>query len=80
MRVSDFVCNYVHLLYYKYHKINPDRGSSYLDSPDGINNKNTTTNPTNKKDNKCFQYAVTASLNHEQFKKDPKRIEKLHFL
>ena len=33
MRGSDFVFNYVHLLYCKYHNINPNRGS-YIDFPD----------------------------------------------
>ena len=36
MKSNDFVFNFVHLLYYKYHKINPKRGESYIDSPDWI--------------------------------------------
>ena len=31
---SAFVFNYVHFLYYKCHKRNPNRGRSYMDSPD----------------------------------------------
>ena len=31
-------------------------------------------NPINKKDNKCFQYAATVVLNHEEIKKDPQII------
>ena len=27
-------------------------------------------NPISKKDNKCFQYAVTVALNYEEIKKD----------
>ena len=34
MRGTDFVFDYVHLLYYKCHKINFSRGGSYIDSPD----------------------------------------------
>ena len=34
-------------------------------------------NPINKKDNKFFQYAVTAALNHEEIKKDLKRITRV---
>ena len=30
--------------------------------------------PINKKDKKCFQYAVTVVLNHEEIKKNPQRI------
>ena len=36
----------------------------------------TTINPKNK-DDKCFQYALTVVLNHEQIKKDPQRITKI---
>ena len=32
MRGSEFVFNYVHLMYYKCHKINLSRGGSYIDS------------------------------------------------
>ena len=30
---SEFVFDYVHLLYYNCHKINPNRGGSYIVSP-----------------------------------------------
>ena len=33
MKSSEFVFDYVHLLYYKSHKINPSCGGSCLDSP-----------------------------------------------
>ena len=39
MKGSDFVVDYNHLLYYKCHKINPNCGGSYIDSPDWIKNK-----------------------------------------
>ena len=65
MKGSEFGFDYVHLLYYKCYKINANRGGSYIDSPDWIKSKKATTNPINKKDNKCFQYAVTVALNHE---------------
>ena len=47
MKGSEFVLDYVHLLYYKCYKINLNRGGSYIDSPDWIKNK------TNK--NKSYQ-------------------------
>ena len=31
MKSSEFVFDYVHLFYYKYHKINPNCGGSYID-------------------------------------------------
>ena len=39
MKGSEFVLDYVLLLYCKCHKINPNRGGSYTDSPDRIKNK-----------------------------------------
>ena len=36
---SEFVFDYIQLLYYKCHKINQNRGGSYIDSPDWIKNK-----------------------------------------
>ena len=77
MRDSEFVFNYVQLLYYKYHKINLNCGGSYIDSSDWVKNKNSTINPINKKDYKCFQYAVTIALNYDEMKKDPQRITKI---
>ena len=46
---SELVFNYLHLLYYKFRKINPNHGGSYIDSPDSIKNKKATMNPINKK-------------------------------
>ena len=77
MRKSDFFFNYVQLLYYICHKINLNRSGSYIDSPDWTKNKKATLNPINKKDNKCFQYAVTVALNYEEIKKDPQIIIKI---
>ena len=36
---SGFFFNYVHLLYYKCHKTNPNYDGSYIDSPDWIKTK-----------------------------------------
>ena len=69
MKGCEFVFDYVQLLFHKYHKINPNRGGSYIDSSDSIKNKKATINSFNKKCNKCFQYTVTISLNHKEIKK-----------
>ena len=69
MNSSEFVFDYVHVLYYKCHKIHPSCGGSYKDSPDWIKNKKTTINLINKEDKKCFQYDVTVALNYEEIKK-----------
>ena len=72
-----FIFDCVRLLYYKCHKVNFKRGESYIDSFDWIKSKKATTNPINKKRNKCFPYTVTVVLNHEQIKKDSQIITKV---
>ena len=71
MKLSEFVFDYVHLLYYKCHKINLSGCGSYIDSPYWIKNIKATINPINEKDNKYFQYAITIALNYEEIKKHP---------
>ena len=66
---SEFVFDYVHLLYYKCRKINPNCVGSYIDSSDWIKNKKPTINPINNKDNKCFQYDATVASNRGKIKK-----------
>ena len=73
---SEFFFDYVHLLYCKCHETNPNCGRSYISSPDWIKNKQVTINHISKKDNKCFQYAVTVALSYEEIKKDAQRIAK----
>ena len=51
--------------------MNINQDGSNIDSPDWIKNKKATINPINKKDNECFQYAVTVTLNYQEIKKDP---------
>ena len=53
------------------------RAESYIESSDWLKNKGTTIYPKNKKDNKCFQYAITSGLNYNKIKKKYlKKIEK----
>ena len=40
-------------------------------------NKKATTNPINEQDSKCFQYAITVSLNNKEIGKYPERITKI---
>ena len=63
MRESEFIFDSVQLMHYKCHRVNFRRDGSYIDSPDWIKKKKATINPQNK-DDKCFQYAVTVSLNY----------------
>ena len=53
---------------------------NHVDSPKWLKDKGATINPKNKKDNKCFQYAITVALNHEKIKKGFQRNRKLNFL
>ena len=76
MRETEFVFDSVDSLYYKPHKISLNRGGSYIDSPKWLKNKNATTNPKNNED-KCFQYATTIALNHEQTKSHSDRISNI---
>ena len=78
MKGSEFFFDYVHILYYKCHKTNHNRGGSYINSADWIKNEKATIDHINKKDNKCFQWAVTTALNHEEIKLHMQRITKIN--
>ena len=73
---SNFVFEDVDSLAYHIHKINLKRGKSYIKSPEWILHKRATINPKNK-DNKCFQYAITAALNHQKIENHPERISNI---
>ena len=68
LKGSEFVFDYVYLLYYKCHKINPSRGGLYIQIlVIGLKiqkKKKKTINAFNKKDNKYFQYPAIVALNH----------------
>ena len=77
IRGSEFAFDSLDLLHYNLHEINLNRGGSYIDSPKWLKNKKATINPKIN-DGKCFQYALTISLNYEKIKKDPQRISKIN--
>ena len=52
IKISEFFFDYVHLLYYRCHKMNLNHGGSYTDSPDWIKNI--------KSNNKCYPYKNNA--------------------
>ena len=54
MKDSEFAFNYVHLLFYKCHIINPNCGGSYIDSPVSIKIQKAAINPINKKKVNAF--------------------------
>ena len=73
MGANDFNFYSVQLMYYKCHKINFKRSSSYIDSPDWIKNKKATLIPKNE-DGKCIQYAATAALNYKEIESYLERV------
>ena len=76
MEGSEYHFERVVLLEYKLHKISLRRSGSYIDSPKWIKNKKATINPKNKND-RCFAYAIIASLNQHKIDNHPERISKL---
>ena len=76
MRGSEFIFDCVDALYYDLNKVSLSRGGSYIDSLKWLKNKKATIKPKNS-DDKCFQYALTVALNHEQIKNNPESISKI---
>ena len=76
MKGSSYIFECIDLLEYHLYKISLNRGSSYIKSHERIRNKGVTINPKNKY-NKCFQYAITAALNHQSINHNPERISNL---
>ena len=53
-------------------------GGLYIDFTDWIKKKKATINSKHK-DDKCFQYAATVALKHEEIKRDPQRISNIKY-
>ena len=64
-----FFFDIINEMYCKYHR-SLNRGDLYIDTPCSMKNKKQTTNQNNN-DDKCFQFAVTAALNHENIENHP---------
>ena len=76
MKGSDFEFDGVNSFNYDFNKTSINREGSYIDSPQCLKNKKSTINPKNN-DDKCFQYAVTLSLNLNSIDNHPERISKI---
>ena len=76
MRGSEFEFDGINFFYYSFNKTSIYRGGTYIDSPKWLKNKKPTINPKSN-DDKCFQYAVTLSLNLDNINKHPQRISKI---
>ena len=77
MNKSSYTFERVDSLQSHLHKISLNRGSSYINPREWLKNKGVTMNPKNTNDNKCFQYAITAGLTHQNIHHHPQRISKL---
>ena len=75
MKGSELVFDSVNLMRCKLHKISLNIGGSYIVFPGWFRNKKATINPKNN-GNKCFQYALTVTLNYQNIKNNPERISK----
>ena len=73
---SEFIFDSVDAFSYDLNKISLSRGESHIDPPKWLKNKKATINPKNN-DEKCFQFALTVALNHDQFKNNPEIISKI---
>ena len=73
MRGSEFGFDGVNALYYDLKKTSLNRGGSHMESQKWISAKKATINPKNKKDNKCFQYALTVALKQEKIKENTRK-------
>ena len=77
MKGSSYIFEHVDLLEYHLHKISLHRGSLYIKSFEWLYNKVVTLNPKITKDSNCFQYAITAALNHQNIDHHLETISKL---
>ena len=76
-RGSEFIFENVDLLHYYFHKIDIQRGESYIESFDWLKNKGATINPKSIDDKYCLQYTLPAALDHKKLGKDPQGISKI---
>ena len=76
MKGSNFTIERIDLLENHLHKISLNRGSTYINSPEWLKNKRVTINPRKTNNNRCFQYAITAALNHQNIDHHQERIFK----
>ena len=77
MRGSEFVFDCINELHYKFHKVDLNRGRSYIDSQRWLKNKKATINPKNMNDDRRSQHALTVALNYGNIKNHPERTKNI---
>ena len=73
---SSFVYESIEELNIHFHKVDLQRGASYINTPNWIKTKKATINPKNTNDVNCFMFAATITLYHKEFDINPERITK----
>ena len=66
----------IHCIINLINKVSLNRGGAYIDSLKWLKNRKETINQKNI-DDRCFQYATTIALNHEQIKSHPEIISNI---
>ena len=73
---SSFKYKSVEELNIHFHKVDLQRGATYIPTPDWTETKKATINSKNTKDVYCFMYAVTIASYHKELGTNPERISK----
>ena len=63
---SEFNCESVELIDYKFHRVRLRRGGSYIKSPEWLLHKGATINPKNKNDDECLWWSTISALNYNK--------------
>ena len=77
LKRSNYVFVRIVEMTYHCHKVDMNRGGSYVDLPDWIKNKKCCINPKNEEDDECFRWAVITALHYEEIGAHPERISKI---
>ena len=76
MKGREYIFDSIDILCYNLNKISLNRGVSYINSPKWLKNEKAITNPKSN-DDKCFQYAITVTINYQNIKNNPERLIKI---
>ena len=77
MEASDYVFIRVVEMTYHCHRVDLNRGGSYIELPEWVKNKKCCINPKNEGDDECFKWAVTVALHYGEIGVHPERISKI---
>ena len=58
---------------YHCHRVDLNRGGSYIELPGWVKNKKCCINPKNEDDDECFKWAVTVALHYKEIGVHPEK-------